>query len=227
MTKQAQDTVMNLSMGRTDITVRLYPKAMGNGGIGLCCDYEIFSKAGDKLGEGSIITDLRGIRRKVMEVYAEKTANTVGSWSWDEMKVRAKRISKRVGAKKLLRTVQRIAADPRFQKGAAMASAIYPPFGITYGTVIASAKLLERVRSGDEMAQGKLLAIKQLAESGDPKAQRVSKAMYAMNQAAKQGADVSGWALNLPYRNNLAAGSLDKTNPGHKARFLYNLALTR
>jgi hypothetical protein len=229
---KGENKVFSLKAGATIVDVVMGP-AVCEGVPCLAAKWQASDLHGNILGEGCCTVDLASLRKRVQEAWSGKRLQGVsgeteiGSWSWDEMKHRAKRIAKRVGAKKLLRQVRSIANDPRFQRGAAMAAAIYPPFGIPYSTVAASAKLLEQVRGGDDVAQGKLLAIKQKAEAGDPKAQKVSKAIYAMNQAAKQGADVAGWAMNLPYRGNLEARSLDATNPGHKMRALYHMALSR
>ena len=41
------------------------------------------------------------------------------------------------------------------------------------------------------------------------------------------GVRLSGWLYNVPYRSNLSAMSLDKQNPGHAIRYLYNQGMSR
>jgi hypothetical protein len=161
------------------------------------------------------------IQKRVLKYLANNTG-----WGWSDIKKSARSITSKVGAKRMAKLVNKIVTDPRFKSGMGFAGTIYPPLGISYGAVRASANIITAARQGDVKAQEAIITIADRAKAGDPKAAKIARAMMSINQVAKKGADVSGWAWNLPYRGNVEAASFDKSNPFHAARKMYHEGLT-
>jgi hypothetical protein len=146
--------------------------------------------------------------------------NQVG-WSWRDVKRASKKLVKKVGNRKLLSQVNKIMNDPRFAKGMALASVVYPPMGITYAAVKASAKLVEAASAGNGSAIDRIKKIKALAENGDLEALKTVKAMGAMNAAKKGGANIGHWADSLVARN----ANPQRPNVINKARGFYSTGM--
>lgn len=185
------------------------------------CVCTVSDMDGRLLKRFSLSMPLGKIQRKVLSYLANKTG-----WGWSDVKKSAKRVVKKVTSKKFHQQVNAILNNPKVKSSLAIASTIYPPLGITYATVQQTSNLLMAARGGDPAAQATVVKLAEMAATGDPKAVKISKAMIAMNQMAKEGADVSGWAYNLPFRTNIMAKAMDPSNPFHVMRGMYNEGLT-
>ncbi len=193
----------------------------------LCIQYRLSSVDGaTEFGEGQTCVDIKAIHAAVM---AQIQADGPVGWSLKDIKRKARSVTNRVTVNKIARTVAAIATDPRFQKGAAMASAIYPPLGIPAGVAVKTAKMYQEAQQGHPGARDRISRIVADARAGNPKAQDLAKALAVFQAASQAGHDIGGWAdhikrgwlANIPYRSNLEAGSLDRKNPGHILRALY------
>lgn len=167
--------------------------------------------------EFNLALPLGRIQKRVLKHLANNTG-----WGWGDIKRSAKSITAKVGVKRMGKLVNSIITDPKFKAGMGLAGTIYPPLGVTYGTIQISANLLTDARAGNLDAQAKIMNISDMAKAGDVKAAMYARTMMVLNQAAKKGANVSGWAYNLPYRSNITAMSLDPKNPFHVARSMYH-----
>lgn len=125
--------------------------------------------------------DVNKIRQAVMQ---HLSTNAPVGWGWNPIKRAAKAITKKVGAKRILRTVKAVVNDPRFKKGMMLASTVYPPLGITYGQMQASAKMLEQVKAQDPDAIARFSGLMELAQGDNLKAAKIVTAMRAMIDAA-------------------------------------------
>lgn len=159
--------------------------------------------------------------RPIRSIVLNALNNQVG-WSWRDVKRASKKLVKKVGNRKLLTQVTKIMNDPRFAKGMAMASMVYPPMGITYAAVKASAKLVDAASSGNGNAIERIKKIKALAESGDLEALKTVRAMGSMNEAKKSGANIGHWADSLVARN----ANPQRPNVINKARGFYSTGMT-
>lgn len=147
---------------------------------------------------------------------------------WSDVKKRANSIAKRVGSKKLLRMAKRVMNDPRFAKGLAMASMIYPPLGMTVAQIQNATKLVHAASARDPKAIAKIAAIAEAAKGGDTAAQKVAAGMIVLKKTIDAGndpmAEVGAWLTRKQ-------ATLEQTgfNPTHKhpLRQLYLAAVNR
>ena len=136
--------------------------------------------------------NLRPIKEQVLEVLSNKVG-----WGWSDLKAVASKVVKKVGAKKLLKSVKSIVESPMFEKGMGIASTIFPPLGISYGAVKGAANLIDSVRKGDPDAQQKMIDIVALAKEGDPAAAKAVVALKAIYGATKTEQSAIGWAESV------------------------------
>lgn len=185
----------------------------------LCALVAIY-KNGSKQKSFTLCVPMGKIQKRVLSFLANNTG-----WGWSDVKKSAKGIARRVGLKQLARRIKTIASDPRLRsslsRAAKIATQIYPPLGITYAQIQGAAKLLESARKGSINAQDQLSQIADMAKEGDLKSAKVARAMMIMNQAAKKGHNISGWAFNLPYRSGPPLYG-DKSSPFHIMRKAYS-----
>lgn len=152
-----------------------------NGPGGLTGVVTCYGDNGKPIRSFQVTADLRQIRNQVMQYLS---TNAPVGWGWNPIKRAAKAITKKVGAKRILRTVKAVVNDPRFKKGMMLASTVYPPLGITYGQMQASAKLLEGVKARDPDAVARMTGLVTLANEDNLKAAKILTAMRAMIDAA-------------------------------------------
>lgn len=155
----------------------------------------------------------------IRQAVFSKLNNTVGL-SWGSIKRSAKKVANKVGKKKFLLQVKAIVEDPRFAKGIAAASAVYPPLGVTYAGVRVAAKLVDKAVARDPQAIQKLAELKEMALDGDlsaAKAMRAVTALYEMKKAS--GVQISGWADDL-YQKAIRSGFVSVDAPPERSNFL-------
>lgn len=94
--------------------------------------------------------------------------------------------------------------------------------------------VLVHARAGEQWAIHKVHQLQGMASAGSDEAHQVLGMMSAMSKLLRmkegyehQREDMSGWAYNKPYRDNLTAFALDKSDPFVAARYLYNRGLGR
>lgn len=158
--------------------------------------------------------------RPIRSVVLNALSNQVG-WSWRDVKRSATKLVRKVGSRKLLNQVTKVLNDPRFAKGMALASTVYPPLGITYGAVRASAKLVDAASSGSGGALERIQKIRTLAESGNIEALKTVRAMNSMYQAKKTGADIGAWYDSIVAQN----ANPDRPNLITKSRGFYSTGM--
>lgn len=156
--------------------------------------------------------NLRPVRKAVLSALS----NQIG-WSWSDVKRSSKKLVRTVGNKKLLSKVGKIMNDPRFAKGMALASTIYPPLGISYGAVQASMKIVNAASQGNASAKDRIMKIKALAEAGDLNALKTVRAMGAIHEAKKGGVDIGAWYDSIVAKN----ANPDRPNVINKSRGFY------
>lgn len=208
----------------------------------LCCYATAADGGGHPIWSGKLCLPLAGLRGQIHQALTRWHNRQHGSaaikgFSWGDLVKSAHKIAEKVGAKKLISKTKEILSDPRFAKGMALASTIYPPLGISYAAVRSAAKLVDEARSGVEGATEKIATVKAIAEQALAKAQRgltlskrdlnaikSTRAMSALYRAAKDGHDIQGWAFNLPYRNVSEAQAAPRVFP---MRSRYQDGMTR
>jgi hypothetical protein len=156
--------------------------------------------------------NLQPVRKAVLSALS----NQVG-WSWGDVKRSARKLVRTVGNKKLLSKVGKIMNDPRFAKGMAMASTVFPPLGVTYGVVKASATLVDAASSGNASAIERIKKIKALAESGNLDALKTVRVMSTIHQAKKSGVDIGAWYSSIVAKN----ANPDRPNVINRTRGFY------
>jgi hypothetical protein len=192
--------------------------------------YTLRSTSGEDLGEGQVTVDFPAIYQAVVSTIHRD--GPVG-WSFSSVKRKARLVTNRVAIKKVLRDVTKIASDPRLQKIANAAATIYPPLGIPASIAVKAAQLYQSAQAGDPEAKARIVNIVREADAGSTPAQKVARAVAVFSAADASGASVSGWIdnmrrgwmVNIPYRSNMAAGAVDRSNPSTTHRALYNLHL--
>jgi len=140
---------------------------------------------------------------------------------WGFLKRQAKqvrRVTMKIASRKTLDMVRKIANDPRVAQGLGLASAVFPPLGVTYGTIRAGSALIDKVHAGDLNAQKLLVAVavKAAKEGPGSKADAVRKTLLFLHKVRKNQegplmapetqAALKGWAYNRPYRSAAEGG---------------------
>lgn len=183
-----------------------------------------YSKESDaiiaKVVSGRNIRYLKINLRPIRKLVLNSLSNQVG-WSWRDVKKASGRLVRKVGSKKLLMQITKVINDPRFAKGMMAASTVFPALGITYAAVKASSKLVEAASAGDGNAIDRIKRIKALAENGDLDALRTVRAMGAMHEAKKGGADIGAWYDSIVAKN----ANPDRPNVITQSRGVYSTGL--
>lgn len=214
--------IVKFNLGHARVECKFYDQ-----GENRCVDYCIKDSLGDTLAHGCLCVHVPTIAKHVV---VSMGGDPKVGLSWSGMKKRVAKYTHKATLRKLVRDVKAIADDPRIQKSAMFAATIYPPLGVTYGTILAASKIADRVAAGDPNAIAQVQKLVAMRRQGDPRASAEVKAIFVADKAKKAGYDVGawvdnvrrGWLANIPYRTSLQAGSLDRKNPGHIARALYN-----
>lgn len=158
----------------------------------------------------------------IRQAVFSKLNNTVGL-SWGSIKRSAKRVASKVGKKKFLLQVKAIVEDPRFAKGIAAASTVYPPLGITYAGVRVAAKLVDSAAAKNPQAIQQIATIKQDALNGDVSAAKAMRALTALYEMKKSsGIQISGWADDL-YQRAIQSGVVSVDASPDRPNFLNKL----
>lgn len=109
----------------------------------------------------------------------------------------------------------------------------YVPGGtVALGIVDKAHDVWEKARAGVPAAREKMHEVIDRAKQGSDKAKQVVSLWSAFKKAAAQkaayerydedGSWVNGYLYNRPYRDNVTAKELDKSNPFHMMRWLYS-----
>jgi hypothetical protein len=145
------------------------------------------------------------------------------------VKKAARRVVQKVGSRKLWNRVNDIISDPRFAKGAAMASVFFPALGVSYGAIRSASELVISARNGDTEAQTKIVEVVDKAKEGNPTAQKAAallSKLYAASSTPSGYATVSGW-IESPYRGIIEASLSYPKSPLGTMRYLYKRGMER
>jgi len=214
--------IVSFNLGHAKVECRFYDQ-----GENRCVDYKVKDSMGDTLAHGCLCVHVPTIAKHVV---VSMGADPKVGLSWKGMKKRVARYTHKATLRKLVRDVKKIAEDPRIQKSAMFAATIYPPLGVTYGTILAASKIADKVANGDPDAIEQVKKLNAMRKAGDPRATAEIKAIFVADRAKKAGYNVGawvdnirrGWLANVPYRTSLGARELDPKNPKHIARHMYN-----
>lgn len=163
------------------------------------------------------------------ELAARLSARAPVGGFWGDVKAAASKLAAPLAKRRLLRQLRAIALSPAVAQGVGLASAIFPPLGVTYAAARAADAFVERVRAGDEQAQLGFMEIIERAKTGDPTALKTASVIGKLYLVKKRdpatATKVAGWLYETPYPSNIRALELDRKNPKHALRWLYHEGL--
>lgn len=134
------------------------------------------------------LADLRArVRACVMRRAQEESPTEAVSGIWDTIKGAAEAVVKKTGVAAVVNKVADLSDNPLFAQGLQLAGQYFPPLGVSYGAVLAGAKLVKAVKNGDTGAIQQVLDVKQQAEAGNPDATTAAQTLLTISRAAQEG----------------------------------------